>query len=512
MTELAWAAEITMTRPSGVVETTRVTDGAVPPFPHSDPDRPNAIFRQRLAGPPAYSVGVSADVSRLAGDVGGGVLALLNGAAEYSWMAGCAPGTVEVRRGRPGAPWAEWAPVLVGRAEAPRPTLSATEAGRVEVPVFDRRALLNTDVETRVYGGTNSGTSGYDGTPEAGKGDTVPLCIGRPLHVPGTAVNTVGLAWQYDAGPAGGMAQLYDRGDEANVALVATGNPDAFDAAGLTATQYVSDPSRGLLRMGGALGGELGIDPIGRVGAGSTAPEAVRWLLSRRSVGSIGDSLAAWTSVAEIGAWWGGAVTYREVLELMARSEGAAVLPDALGRWQVARLDVPGAPVDSIADHEVMDIAVDDPDLAVPVGKVTVLGQRNHLLLARDRQAQELRNTDRGRWLAEEFRRAVAVAPAVNERYGDNARKVEIVTALTRTADMEALANRLLVALGPRPDGTPRQSLAVTIPMSAVRLSWRLCRTIHLRYLREGIDNPFLLLGMAIATPERHLMRVRLFG
>lgn len=508
----AWAARLTFTRPNGTVEQLLLGDAGVLPFPHDDPDVPNEAVRQRLDGPPAYAWGTHADLSRLAADVGAGVLNVLNGDGAYSWLAGCAPGAVDLRWGREGLYWSEWTPVLTGRVQPPQPTLSAKAAGRLALPLYDLRASLETDVVTRTYGGTNVGTTGYDCTADSGKGDTVPLLIGRPANVPGKQVNPSSRAIQLDEGPIGGPGPLYDRGDDAGLALAATANSAAFDGVSLTVTQYARDNSRGLVKLGGTLGGDFTCDPIGRTDAGDTAPQAIRWALGRRGVGTIGDSLDDWTSAATIGAWWPGAVRFREVVEMMARSEGAAILPDPLARWQVAVLDVPAAPIGSISDGQVLDIGVDDPDLAVPVGQVTVFGRRNHLTMDRQRQAADLWDTERETLLREEWRRAVAVSTTTKSRWGDDARTAEIYTALTEQAAMEALAARMLALLGPRPSGEPRRSLWVAVEMTAERLGWLPGRSLHLSYLGEGIDDDMLLLGAQIATPARHLMKLRLFG
>ncbi|MBP2231766.1 hypothetical protein J2847_005085 [Azospirillum agricola] len=511
-TPTVWIADITVTRPSGIAETLHVSDSPILPFPHDDPDRPNVAYRSRLAGPPAYSVGTHADLSRLAGDVGAGMLDIYNGDGAYSWLAGCAPGAIHIRMGHEGQYWAEMTPVITGRAEAPQPTLSARSAGKVSLPLYDLRASLDTDVVTRTYGGSNVGAVGYDGTVDAGKGDVVPLCLGRPANVPGKMVNSVSRTWQLDEGPVTSAGTLYDRGDAANMTLASTANSAAFDGVTLTATQYARDLARGLVKLGGSLGGDLTMDPIGRVDAGDTAASAIRWALGRRGAGTIGDTLTAWASTAKIGAWWAGAVKYREVIDTLARSEGAAVLPDALGRWQVARLDAPSAPIASIGEGQILDIGVDDQELAVPVWQVTVKGRRNHQPMDRSRIATGLRDTDREVWLREEWRRAVATAEWVKTRWGDDARSVEVETALTEQSAMEALAARLLTLFGPRPDGEPRRSLWVAVEMTAARLSWRPGRSLHLSYPREGIANDMLLLGTQIATPSRHLMRLRLFG
>lgn len=175
-----WAAKINLTLPNGTAETLFLGDGAVLPLPHDDPDYPNQAIRQRLDGPPSYATGVSADLASLTGDVGAGQLRLFNGDGALSYLAGCAIGAIEVRRGTDGLWWRDWSPVMRGRGEAAQPSLSRQQARRLTLDLYDLRASLDDAVETRVYGGTNVAATGYDGTAENGKGNTVPLCLGDP--------------------------------------------------------------------------------------------------------------------------------------------------------------------------------------------------------------------------------------------------------------------------------------------------------------------------------------------
>jgi hypothetical protein len=509
-TAYIWLAEIGLTRPNGAAETLYICDGGLPPFSGDDADRAYQIYRQRLAGPPSWSVGVSADLTRLAGDVAGGELVILNGDGAYSYVSGCAVGGVIVKRGYEGLPWAAWTAVVSGKGGVAKASLSGRQAGRVSIPIGDLRDAMADPVDSAVYGGGNVGAVGYDGTSDDIKGAGLPLCLGRPRNVAPVAVNAVSRAFQYDAGPAGGGNALFDRGDAANMTLLATGSSAAFDAASPGATQWIDDPSRGLLRLGGALGGDLTLDPIGRSAAGLTAGTAARWLATRRGVGSIGADLAAWAGPA-IGAYWPQSPSYAEAVELMARSDGGWIVPDGLGRWRFGRLgDVP-APAAMIGEYRVMDIGVDDPDLAAPVWKVTVRGARNHAVASSsDAIGAASKSTAREAWLREEWRSAVAVNPAIKTIWGDAAREATIETALVNISDMEALAARLLAALGPRPDGTPKRSLAVTVEMTDALLALSPGQTVHLTYPREGIDDDMLLLGVSIS--DRNKIKLRLWG
>ncbi len=510
-----WAAKIALTRPNGTAETLLLGDGSVLPLPHDDPDWPNMAIRQRLDGPPSYATGLAADLSTLTGDVGAGQLRLLNGDGALSYLAGCAIGEIEVRRGAEGLWWRDWSPVLRGRGEVAQPTLSRQQARRITLDIYDLRAALDDAVETRTYGGINVAASGYDGTPEAGKGNTVPLCLGQPDHVSAVSVNAVARAFQWDAGAADGMTALWDGGAAAGMGFVASSSGAGFDGAALTATQYAVDAPRGLVKLGGSLGNEIGFTPRGRRDAAGvwiqTAPHAIRYMLGKRGVGSIGATLAAWNNAAPIGAFWPGEARYREVVELMQRSAGGVAVPDALGAWQAVAVDVPGAPALTITEGQVLDIGVDDPALAVPTWQVAVKGRRNHRVLGRSAQATSVRDTDRGRWLADEWRQAVAASPTTRARW-TSARAVEIETALTNQTDMEALAARLLAVLGPRADNSPRRSLWIVVEATAERLALPLGKTVMLDYPPEGMADPLVYVGVRLATPRRHLMTMRFFG
>jgi hypothetical protein len=402
-----------------------------------------------------------------------------------------------------------------GRGEAAQPSLSRQQARRITLDIYDLRGALDDLVEARTYGGTNAGATGYDGTPEAGRGNGVPLCLGAPPNVPAIPVNSISRTWQWDAGPADGMTAFWDGGAAAGMGFMASGSGAGFDGVALTATQYALDAPRGLIKLGGTLGNEITFTPRGRRDAAgayiATAPHAIRWLLGKRGAGTIGASLSAWANAAPVGAWWPAAPSYREAIELMQRSAGGVAVPDALGAWQAVVIDVPGVPALTITEGQVFDIGVDDPALAIPTWQVTVKGRRNHQTLARSSQATSVRDTDRGAWLADEWRQAVASSASTRSRWPD-ARPVEIETALTVQSDMDALAARMLAVLGPRADNTPRRSLWITVEATAARLALPLGKTVLLDYPPEGMADPLVYIGYKLASPRRHLMTMRLFG
>lgn len=112
--------------------------------------------------------------------------------------------------------------------------------------------------------------------------------------------------------------------------------------------------------------------------------------------------------------------------------------------------------------------------------------------------------------MREATRSAVAADPAVKTLWGDAAGDFTVNTALREIADMAALAARLLAAFGPRGDGDPKMSLAVTVKMTDALLALWPGQMVHLAYPREGIDADMMLLGVTIL--DRHRLKLRLWG
>jgi hypothetical protein len=512
--EIVNALLLTLLSPNGTVERHVLTDAPIRPFPATDPDLPNKKGLNRIVELPSWSEDIYADPAKMSGAVGAGSVTLANGDQALSYWSGYAFQTIEWRRGVEGQPWAQWDRVAAGRAEPPAWTLSDQQPSRLQITLIDLRDDLTDDAQSRVYEGDNSGSSGIQGGEDAA-GRLVPLALGdlSRANIAPFQVNGSTRIFQFHDGAAGGVPRLYDRGGLASFAAVGDVG-GGIETASLTSGQFCTDLARGLFRLGGATGGDVTVDALGAVGAGDTGPTLLSWLLRRRygelvAMGGGFGALAA--GAATLGVYLTDAVSYRDLFDLICRSDRLWCLPDAFGVWQIGRLSPPSAPMATINDNAVVRIAPDDAEAAMPVWDVEVKWGRNYSVLARQGMASAVWDTDREAFLKQEWRVARDQRAAVKARWS-NARKLSFDTALTSAAAAAALVAALHDLFGPRPDGTPRLSLRVAVEMTPAHLAVPLGETVRLIYPSDGIDQPMLVMGRRIASPARHLMWWRLFG
>lgn len=518
MTELIDIVELECIPPAGPAEWLYLADAPMRPFAHTDADRPNRGYQARIIEPPSFQSDIYADPSRMAGSIGAGTLVLSNADQALSYLRGYTFGAFRWLRGRAGQPWAAWERMAAGRAEAPRWTVSESQPTRLVVSLYDRRADLDADVQTATFAGTNVGAAGLDGD-EGMAGRVRPIALGdlTTAFLPVTWANTAArIAQVSEAGFTAGSVAVYDRGGDSVMSL--EGDHAAADLAGatLTTTQFAtaSATGAGLVRLGGALGGEPQFGCRGVPAAGLTAPSIARWLLLRRAgggaIGATLDALAA-SATAPAGLWLGDRASYRQAVEPLCRSWGGWLIPDRFDTWQAGALPAsPGAPLLTLDEHDVVRIEQDDAELARPVWRVRVNHAEVLSVMSRSQLAPAAWETARETLLRDRWRTAEAVSAAAQAR--PDRRELEVETALRARADAQALADRLLSLLSLRPDGEPRMSLRVAVEMTAARLAVPHGGTVRLAYAPDGIDRPMIVMGVRLASPKRHLMQWRLFG
>lgn len=511
MTEYIHIADIEVTRPSGVTEMICVSDTPLRPFAHTDPDRPNAVYRTRIAGLPSWQSDIWLDPARLAGSIGGGTLSLASADGALAYLRGCLVGRVVVRRGWEGLPWRQWGVVVSAQGEAPRWSVSDRSPTRMEIALWDARALLDRDVQPASFGGTNAGAVGLDGDYGLA-GRVKPILLGDMStgFIPAVWANgPLRIALLSEPGLSA-VAGVTDRGGD--MAVTITNRPGMLPSATLTTTQVGTDLAAGLVRLGGAPGGDVQFGAIGPTAAGTTAPAMAAWLLARAGVDAaeIGNSLTGLAAPAPCGLYLGDRTATRPQVERLARSWGGWLVPDRHGVWQAGMLVEPSAPVITITDNHIVQLEVDDADAMVPVKSVAVTWGEVATTLTRDALAGEARETPREAWLKERSRTATATDPRMAGRR--DARELTVDTALRTEAAAQALAARLLSVLGLRPDGEPRMSLRIAVEMTTARLAVPLGAAVRLIYPSEGIDRVVTLMGYRLWAPRDHLMQWRLFG
>jgi hypothetical protein len=312
---MAWLVELDVVSPPDEMEETeavtlRFSDVPIRPFPPDDPDRPNLAWDNRLLEVPTIALDVYADATRLTGSLGTARLVLSNSGGALNAYRGWAFRAVRVWWGdavQAAGPrrFANFRPMLDGRAETPRWAASATQASRLEVPVYDRRRDLEADIQPVTFAGDNVGDAGYEGGPEDLKDRPKPLSLGdlSTANIPIIWVNPASQTAQVHDGEIQGWPAIYDRGDDAGLVDDGDLSGGAFDAAAPDVGHTVTDLGRGLLRANQSFGGVVTAGILGAVdlvpGAGylDTAPALIEALISRADPSAvIGASFATLTS------------------------------------------------------------------------------------------------------------------------------------------------------------------------------------------------------------------------
>lgn len=514
-----WMFEIDWTRPSGAVETLRVSYGDIPRFPASCADRPHAKSSPRIVEVPSYQTRIHADASRLSGDLGVGNLTLSNADGALSIYRDCAPLAVRGWWGVPGTPLAEWTSIVSGRPGTPRWDLTSRTPGRLSLPLYDLRADLEDDIQPNQYAGDAVGNTGYGGDA-ALKDQPMPLALGdlSNAHVPAVWANAQAKVAQLHDGAMSALTGIYQRGGAAGLSLLSDSTGTTFDATAPSSApaQYATDLARGYVKIGPNLSGDVTFGLRGAVGAGDTVPLALAWLLTRRNPAAvIGPELTALASTAKVGAWLRGG-SYRAAWDLIAASDLVWCLPDALGVWRAGRLALPtGATVLTLAERQVRDVTVSDPALAWPAASVEVQWGRRYKTFDRNSMAGTLVGTAAESDLGQDWRTATwpsAAAKAAILTRWSGARTLKVQTALVDGAAAQALAQALFTLLGPRADNTPPLPLRVVAPLTPALMALRLGRDeVRLRWPADGIDDDFVVWGVRPFAPEPHLIELELF-
>lgn len=511
--------EADLTSPEGQALTLRFADRAVRPFGPSDSLRPNTAWDDRLIEPPSLRRDLFEDLSSLSPGIGLGVMTLANADGGLDAYRGHSWGAVRVWRWEGGSDFASAIPVFAGEATAPTMGVSSGAPSRARIALYDARIELDRAANPETYAGTN-GEAGvlYEGAADGLKGRAKPLALGdlRDAHLPAPQVNAGARVYQLHDGLAAGSEQIFDRGGAAGYADQGDLASGAFDAALPAAASYVTDLSRGLLKLNG--------DPVGTVTFGlkgdaeggyvETAGPVLARLLARAGVAAerIGQSIASLAHDAVVGVWANEGQRTAEAAAELARSVPAALLPDRLGVWQAILFGPPAAAETFTIDADQVVALAGDEGAPLPVAEVRVGWGRIYTTFSRGDLAPVLRDTATEAALAEEHRWATAADAELKARRPSTWRKLEVTTALRQEAAAQALADQLLVLFGLRPDGQPRQQYRVTLQLDADVLAVPLGATVRLVYPPRGIDERFVLIGEELFRPGRDRVVWTLWG
>ena len=328
------------------------------------------------------------------------------------------------------------------------------------------------------------------GTANDIKGRVKPLCFGYALQVPAVTVNT-----------AGQIMQVHDGGVASIIEAYANGAPAAFTPDHGNG-RYTYDVNVANFDLTADVKGARvsSWDPV-RVGH-------VMLLIAEDFADvpydNVTDREAFFVTSFTGGVYVTERKSVREVMDYLAASAGIWYMPDANGILRFGQLTAPaGAPEMTLTAPMLVGeprmLRSNDEGGGQPAWKVIVKGRRHWFTHDPTTVAQSLLD-ERKAELAEEWRRAVAEAPAVKDGYPD-AIEIEIETALHELTDMETEAARLLEIYQHR-----QQFVEITVASRHVTALWvgDEARLIYPRYgLGAGAD--FIVMRKLVAGPKTSL-------
>lgn len=494
--------EADLVSPTGEPRTLRFADRAVRPCPPTDPDRPNAVWDDRLLEPPTLSRSLLGDLQSLTPGFGLGVMKLANGDGALTPYEAWTWSALRVWRHPRGAAFGGGVLLFSGQADTPAFSYGGAGPARVSVGFYDMRVELDAPVQ-----------GGFIGGGSAAAGRSKPLAYGdlRAAHVPAPLIDPATGRYQLHDGAVAGEVSIYDRGAAAGYVMDGDLSGAAFDAAAPAPAHAVTDNGRGLVRINGA---PIGTVTFGLRGEGAGIGPILALVLGRLGVpaGRIDASVTGLDAPAAVGLWDGGGSSGRDLVTTLARSCLAAVLPGRDGRWTAARLAPPAdEPALTLDPMRVVKVQADE-SAPLPLAQVRVGYDRLYQTFRGADLAPSLRSTNEQTRLSDEYRWWSASDVGLLARPKGSWRTLDLPTALRGGADAAELCGRVLAFFGRRPDGRPRRQWTVVAELTPEILGTPLGATVRLLYPALGLDERLVLIGEQPLRPRKDFTTWTLWG
>ncbi len=425
--------------------------------------------------------------------------------------------------------------LLIGDDSGIYSAFSTWLKGKIEQPVFDfdtivfrlrdRTTELDVQVQSSVFAGTNSGSTGIEGLPADIKGRTKPRIFGICYNIAPVLLNSASLIFGVNFDAAGATAAvnsfdaIYEGGNLLTLDTgVGTGgdtaNLAALQAAVITAGKYATCKAAGLFRLGSSPSLLITADVTENgTAANNHAPTLIKRLLLDAGVAS-GDISSSDVTTLESAAGYNAGVyildqsNYRNSLDILAGSIGAWYAPDKTGVYRIKQILNPGAGssvftfkryaigVAAKADESdivaIERIASRDPGRGVPCYQVTLNYKKNWTVMQGGDIAGAVTDAYT-QFLQLEYRSVVSTDGTISNQF-DLAPQLTFYTVLTSSADAAAeVARRLAIYK------VLRDTLLVTTTFDAILIdAIDLGSIVTVELDRFGYDagKKFLIIGM----------------
>lgn len=261
----------------------------------------------------------------------------------------------------------------------------ALETDRISIRLRDNSTVLDKPFNTAKYGGTNTLSTGVDGTPDDIKDQSKPRIFGRIALMNPILVNTSKLIYQVNNGAVDSIVNVYDGG------AYLTRSSDYLNLSDM----YAYDPPEGTFRSLPSLGlFRLGSTPVKQL----TACVAEKWEhtqntaagIIQRILTELGYTSANWiaadfTTLNQKNAGSIGVIvqddeTTASLIDRICGSVGAWWGFDAVGKFRMGRFDAPsGAAVATLTDNVIIN-AERQPESQLPYWRTALHCDTNYVV------------------------------------------------------------------------------------------------------------------------------------
>lgn len=375
--------------------------------------------------------------------------------------------------------------IYIGSKTTAYSSLTTIMAGRVEQPTADNKTItfrikdrqieLDKPASRARYAGTNSGSSGIEGTANDLKGKAKIRARGKVLNVDVDQVNTTQQIFALNHTSNGLSAAVTSIEAVRNNGVAWTVGTNRADLAALqaaTPAQGVYDTclSLGLIKLGGTIGsGAITADYTVGTTTDLYPANVIDWLLRDAGIDPYDIHATDITQLATDAPYDCGIVireeSYRAALDAIAESVLGWYAPDRLGIYNARMIKSPTGASAAVlrpftfgnkaaaSDFELISIVrnvTQDEGRGVPAWRVTVNYARMWLVQDKDGLAASVTEANKQKF-SQQYRSVVAENAAIKDQFPE-AVEITIDTLLVDETDAQAIADVALLLYGTRRD------------------------------------------------------------
>ena len=479
-----------------------------PPFAGSDLHRPHQYYEPRvldIGGIARRMFSTGTTYGR--NSPNGGAITIDNSGGVYDHLLdwGFDGRRVQIFYGDVDDSWSQFTKILDGTLTQPFFSLGKDSAASIEFVARDKNQTLESNIQTNLYLGTNSGSTGDEGLADDLKGTVKPLCFGHCFNVTPRQSNSAGLRYQVHDGQISDVPACYDNG----VSLTKVGGTPS-------AGQYSVDTANGIITLGGSPAGLVTCDVQGHAPSGvyktTVADICESVLLNYGGITGSEINSTALTALntansSVVGIYLSRATTMTRVLDELCAAIGGYWFFDRLGVYQTGRFEEPSTTSKTYTDIELIEFdsfRSSDVDKGVPVNKFVLNYKKIYTVQNADALAGSV-SVERSGFLATEYRSSASEDASVLAVHLLSP-EVERESLITVEADANTESIRLLNLYKEK-----RSFYRIVVPQGDFL---ELGESIEIVSNRFGLQNgkDYVIISIVDQSPEDNMTELEVWG